>query len=101
MHFSDSNIFFAVSKILVSTGSPWSSRKTSEIINLDNEILICQDVEDYPFLNYPISNAIGTNMDSFPVICGGLDGITSVNQCHRLIAGRWQQLANMTKRYTY
>ena len=99
MHSSDSNIFFAVSKILVSTGSPWSSRKTTEVINLDNEVLTCQDLEDYPFLNYPISNAIGANLDSFPVICGGLDGWpTSVNQCHRLIAGRWQQFANMTKR---
>ena len=91
-----------MSKILVSTGNPTNhATNITEIINLDNEDLTCQDVEDYPFVT---SYAVGSNMGSFPVICGGTDYYvsgSSVNKCHRLIAGRWQQFANMTKRYIY
>ena len=97
-HFSGSIMpFFAVSKILVSTGSPRNSAtKTTEIINLNNENLTCQDLEDYPL---KISGAVGVNMGSSPVICEGWTGSKSVNQCHRLVAGRWQHFANITQRY--
>ena len=91
-----------MSKILVSTGYVKNhSTNITEIINLDNENLTCQDVEDYPLAT---SSAVGSNMGSFPVICGGTDYYvsgSSVNKCHRLVAGRWQQFANMTKRYIH
>ena len=91
--------FSIVTKILVTTGFPRSfpPTKTTEIINLNNENLTCQDLEDYPL---KISGAFGINMGSSPVICGGWTGTKSVNQCHRFIAGKWQQFANMTQRYT-
>ena len=90
-----------MSKILISTGYVKNhATNITEIINLDNEDLTCQDVEDYPLAS---SSAVGSNMGSFPVICGGTTDASgpgsgsSVNKCHRLVAGRWQQYANMTK----
>ena len=81
-----------MTKILVSTGRPRSSATKTEIINLDNESLTCQDLEDFPLA---IQGAVGSNTGSFPVICGGWDGSESVKQCHRLESGRWQHFATM------
>ena len=101
--------FFAVSKILVSTGSPrGSATKTTEMINIDNEVLTshvnCKDLDDYPL---KIDGAVGSNMGSFPVLCGGRDDsgphgfAGSVNQCHRLESGKWEPFANLTEKYIY
>ena len=87
-----------MTKILVSTGNPRSSASKTEIINLDNESLTCQDLEDFPLA---IEGAVGSNTGSFPVICGGWDGSESVKQCHRLESGRWQHIANLTQGYKY
>ena len=97
-HFDKSIIFFIVTKILVTTGSPRSSATKTEIINLDNASLTCQDLEEYPLA---IQGAVGSNTGSFPVICGGWDGSQSVKQCHRLESGRWQHFANLTQGYKY
>ena len=89
--------FFAVSKFLVSTGGRSFERKT-EIINLENESLTCKDLGDYPLHMYL---GVGSNIGSFAVICGGLNGDgshSSLNQCHKLVAGEWQQFATMTSR---
>ena len=83
-----------MTNILISTGRPRSWATKTEIISLNNENLTCQDHEDFPLA---ISEGVGSNIGSFPVICGGSTGSTSVNQCYRLVAGRWQQYANMTK----
>ena len=85
--------YFSVSKILVSTGYPRDSvRKTTEIIDLKDEFLTCKDLEKYPS---KISGAIGSNMGSFPVVCGGFDGSSKMDQCQRLVEGEWQQFATM------
>ena len=97
-HFNKSIIFFIVTKILVSTGNPLSFATKTEIINPDNESLTCQDLEDYPL---GIEGAVGSNIGSFPVICGGWDGSESVKQCHRLESGRWQHFANLTQGSIY
>ena len=94
---------FAVSKILISTGFPRNSAtKTTEIINIDNEVLTshvnCKDLDDYPL---KISGAVGSNMGSFPVLCGGRDNSGSVNQCHRLESGKWEPFANLAEKYIY
>ena len=97
--FTDKSIiFFIVTKILVSTGNPLSFATKTEIINPDNESLTCQDLEDYPL---GIEGAVGSNIGSFPVICGGWDGSGSVKQCHRLESGRWQHFANLTQGSIY
>ena len=92
--------FIAVSKILVSTGYPTSSARKTEIINLENESLTCQDLGNYPFGIY---GGVGSNIGSLAVICGGTGGIgaTSEKQCYKLVAGEWQQFATMTTRRHY
>ena len=90
-----------MTKILVSTGNPRSSATKTEIINLDNESLTCQDLEDFPLA---IQGAVGSNTGSFPVICGGWNGsvpVGSVKQCYKLKSGRWQHFANLTQGYKY
>ena len=82
--------------ILVSTGDPSDSATNTEIINIDNDGLTCKDLEEYPL---QIFSAVGFNMGSLPVICGGSDGPTFVNQCHRLEAGKWQPFANLAQGY--
>ena len=86
-----------MTKILVSTGNPRSSATKTEIINLDNDNLTCQDLEDYPL---EIHSGVGSNIGSFPAICGGYryESGSSLNQCHRLMAGEWQQFATMNSR---
>ena len=98
-HFSHFIRFFlATFGILVSTGSPLSSAAKTEIINLDidQEGLTCQDLEDFPL---KIQGAVGFNMGSSPVICGGYDGSTTLNQCHRLESGKWQPFVSLSQGY--
>ena len=86
--------FFSVPMILVSTGDPRSFATKTEIINIDNSGLTCKDLEEYPLQTY---GAVGFNMGSFPVICGGFDGSTTVGQCLRLKSGKWEPFANLTQ----
>ena len=85
-------------QILVSTGSPFVSATKTEIINIENNGLTCKDLEEYPL---QVSGAVGSNMGSSPVICGGSISWTSLNQCHRLESGKWQNFANLTQAYVY
>ena len=93
MQFS---VLVGFGSILVSTGFPYSSAtKTTEIINIDNGGLTCKDLEDYPL---QIQGAVGFNMGSLPVVCGG-SSTTTFNQCHRLESGKWQSFANLVQGY--
>ena len=98
--FSHSILFLVVfDSILVSTGRPTNSSRKTEIINLDQEGVTCKDLEEYPWKIY---GALGFNMGSLPVICGGRDESGPiVNQCHRLESGKWQPFANLTQGYLY
>ena len=90
-------LFLETFDILVSTGYPLdSATKTTEIINIDNDGSTCKDLEEYPLT---IQGAVGFNMGSMPVICGGYDGSTYVNQCHRMESGKWQSFANLVQGY--
>ena len=95
MQFS---VLVGFGSILVSTGFPYSSAtKTTEIINIDNGGLTCKDLEEYPL---QIIGAVGFNMGSLPVICGGKYlGFKAQNQCHRMESGKWQPFANLTQGY--
>ena len=92
--------FFSVPLILVSTGSPSISSTKTEIINIDNKGLTCKDLEEYPL---QIDGAVGFNMGSLPVICGGIVnvGIVPVIQCYRMESGKWQPFANLTQKYVF
>ena len=83
--------------ILVSTGFPYSSAtKTTEIIDIDNGGLTCKDLEEYPWKIY---GALGFNMGSLPVICGGDDGSAYLNQCFRMESGIWKPFVNLAQGY--
>ena len=86
----------AFDSILVSTGHPRSSATKTEIINTDNSSLTCKDPEDYPLQVY---GAVGFNMASLPVICGGSDGSTILTQCYRMESGKWNLFANLAQGY--
>ena len=83
----------ALDSILVSTGQPYNS--ATEIINTDNSSLTCKDPEDYPLQVY---GAVGSNMASLPVICGGWDG-SDITQCYRMESGKWNLFANLAQGY--
>ena len=90
-------LFSETFDILVSTGYPLdSATKTTEIINIDDDSSTCKDLGEYPL---KIQGAVGFNMGSMPVICGGYDGSTYVNQCHQLESGKWQSFANLVQGY--
>ena len=82
--------------ILVSTGYPRSSATKTEIINTDNSGLTCKDLEEYPL---QIERAVGFNMGSLPVICGGYDGSTHLNLCLKMVSGKWQLFAYLAQGY--
>jgi len=84
-----------VSTILVSTGYPSNSAtQTTEVINLEDNSK-CQGVEDFPLA---IESAVGSYLGSFPVICGGTNESSSLNQCHQLESGKWQPFATLGQR---
>ena len=88
----------AFDSILVTTGLESSARSAAktEFIHIKNEnsSLTCKDLKQYPLKIY---GAVGFNMGSFPVICGGFDGSTTVGQCLRLKSGKWEPFANLTQ----
>ena len=96
--------FFVVTKILVTAGSNSLSSTKTEIVNLENEVLTCQDLGNYPLAIY---GGFGSNIGSSVVICGGHfwnESATSwsdSNRCYKLVAGEWQQFTTMTSRRAY
>ena len=50
----------------------------SEIIDLENENLVCEDLSNAP---YVISYGTGGFVNNNPVICGGFDGSKQLNIC--------------------
>ena len=82
--------------ILVSTGMPYSSATKTEIINTDDSGLTCKDLEEYPLQVY---GAVGSNMASLPVICGGYGDSTYPTQCYQMESGKWNLFANLAQGY--
>ena len=89
-------------KVMISTG-----RKTTEVIDLADSNVKCEDLEDFPI---SIDAAIGANLASTPIICGGLyltrDNLTidldhSSDICFKYMEGAWQQFATMNERRHY
>ena len=50
----------------------------SEIIDLENENLVCEDISNAP---YVMSLGTGGFVNGHPVICGGFDGYKQLNIC--------------------
>ena len=83
------------------------NRNPTEVINLDgNEDVTCRDLEDFPIM---LSNAVGGNLASTPVICGGQNESDTksihdeIDTCFKLIKGYydhlgWETFATMTNK---
>ena len=76
--------------------SLYADRNPTEVINLDgNEDVTCRDLEDFPIM---LSNAVGGNLASSPVICGGQNQSDTkyihdeIDTCFKLINGNYNQL---------
>ena len=89
--------------ILVSTGLQkfklngnyqWNEEPATktEIINIENSNVTCQDLEDFPLQTL---GAVGSNIGSSPVICGG----NNKNACYRLESGKWHHFAYLLQGY--
>ena len=64
----------------------------TEIINIENSNVTCQDLEDFPLQT---QGAVGSNIGSSPVICGG----SNKNACYRLESGKWHHFAYLLQGY--
>mgnify|MGYP001165660345 FL=1 len=87
-----------MTKVLISGGISWdANRNPTEVINLDGEDGTCQDLEDFPIL---LSHAVGANLGSSPVICGGQESNAKsidneIDTCFKLINGQWKSFTTM------
>ena len=83
---------------MISTGAPTttSATKTTEVIDLEDSNVICGDLEDF---SLETEGAVGANVASTPIICGGLVQnyypINSSDKCFKYAKGGWQNLTNM------
>ena len=77
-----------------------ASRNPTEVINLVDEDRTCQDLEDFPIF---LLHAVGANLGSSPVICGGQESIeysqssvdNEIDTCFKLINGQWKPFTIM------
>ena len=86
-------------KIMISTGYPGNSAtKKTVVIDLEDSNVICEVLDDFPMEIYV---AVGANLASTPIICGGFfyNGIghSSVN-CFKYTKGGWQNFATLIER---
>ena len=59
---------YFLAKLLITTGHPYENGTYSEIINLNDDLSMC---EDFPNTPYPIQNGAGGLINDKILICGG------------------------------
>ena len=83
----------------ITNGIPWTSFiSNTEVIDLENNNVICKDLDDFPL---EISDAVSANLASLPIICGGssFNGSSySSDKCFRYTEASWQHFAAMKDR---
>ena len=97
------NHSFAVSKLMISTGSPTFLSTNTEVFDLEDSSIICQDLQNFPMAT---TGAVGANLASMPIICGGsLKGYInssyysdSSDKCFKYVKGGWQNFVTMMDR---
>ena len=85
-------------KIMISTGDPSDYARKTEVIDLEDSNVICEDLQDFPV---ELAYAVGANLASTPVICGGFfyDGShQSSDKCFKYGEGGWQHFASMIEK---
>ena len=90
-------------KVIISTGYPRNSfTKATEVIDLEDSNVMCEDLKDFPM---ELDDAVGANLASTPIICGGhfyTDGINhSSDKCFKYMEGGWQRFDTMIERRDY
>ena len=87
-------------KVLISTGySGYNLTRKTEVVASENSNVICEDLEEFPMEIY---GAVGANLVSKPIICGGADGdYGSSDKCFKYMARGWQHFATMIERRHY
>ena len=78
-----------------------NSATKSEVIDLENSNIVCKDLDDFPM---GISDAVGANLASMPIICGGVfnnGSYHSADKCFRYVKGEWQHFVTMIDRRRY
>ena len=83
--------------VMVTTGSPSSSVRKTEIVDVANG-LTCSDMADFPVQLYA---AVGANLDGTLVLCGGRSGSTYSDKCYRLKNGTWEEFATMNEKRAF
>jgi len=82
--------------VLIATGYPWSNGIKTEVLDLsENPSAIpssCSGIEDFPV---KIHGAVGGNVNSVPLICGGQDTYDEATKdCFKLIAKTWRKVTS-------
>ena len=84
---------------MISTGYPWNPAIKTEVIDLVDSNVICEDLEDFPM---EISTAVGANLASTPIICGGYFSnnvsVHTSDKCFKYMEGGWQHFATIIER---
>ena len=88
---------------MISTGTyaTNSATKTTEVIDLEDSNVICEDLDDFPEQRY---GAVGANLASTPIICGGHfynGSYHSSDKCFKYTKGGWQHFATMIEKRTW
>jgi len=82
--------------ILIATGYPYSNGYKTEVLDLsENPSAIpssCSGMEDFPV---EIHHAVGGNVNSVPLICGGRDtNRKATNDCYKLEGKTWRKVTS-------
>jgi len=82
--------------VLIATGYPWSNGIKTEVLDLsENPSAIpssCSGMEDFPVRIY---GAVGGNVNSVPLICGGGDtNDKATKDCFKLVGKTWRKVTS-------
>ena len=77
----------------------WNPAIKTEVIDLEDSNVICEDLENFPM---EISDAVGANLASTPIICGGYfsngSAVHTSDKCFKYMEGGWQHFATIIER---
>ena len=83
---------------MISSGHPRGSATKTEVIELKNNNVTCEDLQDF---SLEISNAVGANLVSWPIICGGTFHDETSDKCFIYMEGGWQHFVTMINRRSF
>ena len=97
LHYCESFFFSTASKVMITTGYPWSFARKTEIVDVVSG-LSCSDLDDFPV---EIKGSVGANLHGIPVVCGGDLGSSYSEKCYGLTNGAWEEFASMKQKRAF